>query len=139
MRIDFEHFTPQLAFQDVLMCLVLSLAAADGHAANEPLSDFNFHYGSIVVNIEDLGHPTPGKEYTYKALVVTLTGIGLYMAEYDRYLMSRFRVYNVSDVTKPIPLATGEIKERVRGNNGSAISLEGSGDAVTATLPVGTS
>ena len=118
---------------------MLSLAATDGHAANEPLSEFSSHYDSIVLNIEDSGHPTPGKEYTYGALVTTLTGIGLYMAEYDRYLMSRFRIYDVSDVTKPIPLATGEIKERIRENNGSAISLEGLGDAVTATLPVGTS
>ena len=121
------------------MCLMLSLSGACSHAANEPLAEFSFHYDSIVLNIEDSGHPTPGKEYTYGNLVTTMAGIALYMSEYGRYMTSLFRIYDISDVTKPIPLATGQIKERVRGNNGSAISFEGLGDAVTATLPVSTS
>ena len=121
------------------MCLVLSLSGAYGHAAIEPLPYFISHYRSTSLDIVDSVLPTPGKEYTYGALVTTLTGIGLYMSVYQRYLMSLFRVYDISDVTKPILLGTGGIDARVRGKNGSAISLQGLGDAVTAILPVGTS
>lgn len=138
MRIDFQHFTPTLPPEDILMSVMLSLSEAYGHAANERLPEFSSHYRNTVLNIEGSDHPSPGKEYTYGTLVTTLTGIGLYMSVYDRYTTSLFRIYDVSDRREPIPIGTGEVKEQIR-NNGSAIFPEGLGAAVTETPPVGTS
>ena len=121
------------------MCLILSLSGAYHHTANERLQEFSSHYYSIALNIEEPDYPSPGYEYTYGNLVTTLTGIGLYMSEYDRYTTIVFRIYDVSNIMVPIPIATGEINERVPESNGSAISPEGLGVAVTETPPVGTS
>ena len=138
MRIDFQHFYPPLALTDVLMCLIISLSGAYLHAADERLPEYSSHSHSIAINIEDTGHPIPGYAYTYVDLVTTLTGIGLYMSGYQRYTTSVFRIYDVSEHTVPVLLGTGEIRERFL-NNGSVISPEGLGAAVTETPPVGTS
>ena len=138
MRIDFQHYNPPLALADVLMCLIMSLSGAYVHASDERLPAYSSHSHSIAINIEDSGHPIPGYAFTYVDLVTTLTGIGLYMSGYDRYTTSLFRIWDVSEDAAPVLLGTGEMREDFL-NNGSFISPDGLGAAVTGTPPVGTS
>ena len=111
MRIDFEHQLPAIPSEDILMCLLLGLSLACDFAATEPLPQFLSQYYSASVYIEDLD-PTPGKEYTYGNLTTTLRGIGLYITEYDRYKVTFFRIYDVSESTGSSLIGTGSILDR---------------------------
>ena len=108
MRIDFQHQPPELSGQDILMCLVRGLSQAYGYAATGRLSEFNSPYSSAFVYIED-SYSTPGKGYTYGNLTTTLEGIGLYISEYDRYMTTFFRIYDVSISTEASLVGTGWI------------------------------
>ncbi len=136
MRIDFRHQLPELPSEDILMCLLLGLSRAYGYAATKRLPAFNSYHYSAFVHIEDLD-PTPGKEYTYGNLTTTLRGIGLYMSEYDRYMTTFFRIYDVSIYWAAGLIGTGRIE--TYPGNASVISAEGLGAAVTETPPVTTS
>ena len=136
MRIDFRHQLPELPSEDILMCLLLGLSRAYGHAATERLPGFNSYYYSAFVHIEDLD-PTPGKEYTYGNLTTTLRGIGVYISEYERYTTTLFRIYDVSIYREAGLIGTGWIE--TYPNNASVISNEGLGAAVRESSPVTTS
>ena len=118
------------------MCLVLGLSRAYGHPVTEPLPEFNSHYLSAFVHVEDLD-PIPGEEYNYGSLVTTLKGIGLYMSVFDRYMATFFRVYDVSDIMEGSLIGTGGIGSNPV-NNASVISAEGLGAVAIETPPANT-
>ena len=96
IALDFDQQRPFIATQDVLMCLVTALAEIFGQPATQTLPDSsNFYYRSAFVHIQDLD-PTPGRMLTYGDMVTTLRGVGEYMTRNNRFLNSRFWIWDVS-------------------------------------------
>lgn len=96
IALDFDQQRPLIAAGDVLMCLVTALAEIFGQPATQTLPDSsNFYYRSAFVHIQDLD-PTPGRMLTYGDMVTTLRGVGEYMTRNNRFLNSRFWIWDVS-------------------------------------------
>ena len=96
IALDFDQQRPFIAAQHVLMCLVTALAEIFGQSPTQTLPDSNnFYYRSAFVHIQDLD-PTPGRMHTYRDMVTTLRGVGEFMVMYDKFMNSRFWIWDVS-------------------------------------------